>query len=82
MKQLVGTMRAIEPGVVALACVTDPGADAVREMLASIGSGRPRRTAIIAGGVAAERHQSLFRRAKMEVVGQDADWRPVLARLH
>jgi len=47
VKQLVGTMRAIEPDV-----------------------------------VAAERHQSLFRRAKMEVVGQDTDWRPVLARLH
>jgi hypothetical protein len=36
---------------------------------------------MIAGGVAAERHLALFRRAKIEVVGQDTDWGPILARL-
>lgn len=82
VQQLVGAMRAIEPNVVALACVTDPGADAVRETLAAIGAARARRTLVIAGGVAAERHQALFRRAKIEVVGQDADWRTVLRRLN
>jgi DNA-binding transcriptional MerR regulator len=80
--QLVGAMRAIEPDVVALACVTDPGAETVRETLATIAAGRPRRTMIIAGGVAAERHQALFRRSRIEVVGQNADWTPLLTRLH
>lgn len=82
VKQLVGTTRAIEPDVVALACVTDPGAEVVRETLAAIAAGRPRRTLVIAGGIAAEHHHALFRRAKIEVVRQDNDWRPVLARLH
>ena len=82
VKQLVGTTRAIEPDVVALACVTDPGAEVVRETLATIAAGRPRRTLVIAGGIAAEHHHALFRRAKIEVVRQDNDWRPVLARLH
>jgi DNA-binding transcriptional MerR regulator len=81
VQQLVGTMRAIEPDVVAVACVTDPGAEAIREILAAIGAGRPRGTTLIAGGVAAERHRALFRRAKMDVVGQDADWKPILDRL-
>jgi DNA-binding transcriptional MerR regulator/methylmalonyl-CoA mutase cobalamin-binding subunit len=82
VKQLVGAMRAVEPDVVALACVTDPGADALRETLAAIAAGRPRRTVIIAGGVAAERHHESFRRAKIDVVAEDADWRTVLGRLH
>jgi len=82
VKQLVGAMRAVEPDVVALACVTDPGADALRETLAAIAAGRPRRTVIIAGGVAAERHHESFRRAKIDVVDEDADWRTVLGRLH
>jgi len=82
VQQLVGTMRALEPDVVALACVTDPGADVVRDTLTTIGAGRPRRTALIAGGVAAEQHQALFRRAKIEVVGRDVDWKAVLGRFH
>ena len=81
VQQLVGTMRAIEPDVVAVACVTDPGTEQVRETLAAIGAGRPRGTTLIAGGVAAERHRALFRRAKMEVVGQSDDWKPILDRL-
>ena len=81
VSQLVGAMRAVGPDVVALACVTDPGASAVRETLAGITAGRPRGIAMIAGGVAAEGHLALFRRAKIEVVGQDTDWGPILARL-
>ena len=81
VQQLVGTMRAIEPDVVAVACVTDPGAKQVRQTIAVIGAGRRRGMTLIAGGVAAERHRALFRRAKMEVVGQDADWKPILDRL-
>jgi DNA-binding transcriptional MerR regulator len=81
VEQLVGTMRAIEPDVVALACVTDPGTEQIRETLAAIGAGRPRGTTIIAGGIAAERHRALFRRAKMDVVGQGDDWTPILDRL-
>jgi DNA-binding transcriptional MerR regulator len=82
VKQLVGAMRAVEPDVAALACVTDPGPDVVGETLATIAAGRPRRTVIIAGGVAAERHHKLFRRAKIDVVAEDADWRAVVGRLH
>jgi DNA-binding transcriptional MerR regulator len=81
VQQLVGTMRAIEPDVVAVACVTDPGVQQVRETLAAIGAGRPRGTTLIAGGLAAERHRALFRRAKIDVVGQDDDWAPILDRL-
>jgi methanogenic corrinoid protein MtbC1 len=81
VQQLVGTMRATEPDVVAIACVTDPGVEQVREALAAIGAGRPRGTTVIAGGGAAERHRALFRRAKMAVVGQEADWKPILDRL-
>lgn len=79
--QLVGAMQSAGPDVVALACVTDPGASAVREILAALTAGRPRGIAMIAGGVAAKRHLALFRRAKIEVVGQDTDWGPILARL-
>lgn len=79
--QLVGAMRALEPDVVALACVTDPGAAAVRETLAAVAAARPRTTRIIAGGVAAERHLASFKRAKITVVGEDADWARILARL-
>ena len=79
--QLVGTMRAIAPDAVALACVTDPGAEAVRDTLAAIGAGRPHGTTIIAGGIAAVRHRTLFRRAKIDIVGQEADWKPILDRL-
>ena len=81
VQQLVGAMRAIEPDVVAVACVTDPGVQQVRETLAAIGAGRPHGTTLIAGGVAAVRHRTLFRRAKFDVVGQDDDWTPILDRL-
>lgn len=76
--QLVEAMRTLAPDLVALACVTDPGPAALRATIAAIAAGRPRGTRIVAGGVAAERHRALFRRARIAVVADDADWKAVL----
>jgi DNA-binding transcriptional MerR regulator len=76
--ELIRTLRELRPDVVALSCVQDPGARAVRELLRAIVRRLPRGTRLVVGGRGAEQHPRAVN--GMGILVRDGDkWAQALA---
>ena len=78
LEHLGHVARRLRAAVVALACVHDPGATALRRTLAAVGRALPARTGCVIGGRAAVRHAAVCTRAGMLVIDDEASWRRAL----
>ena len=76
--ELVRVMRTLRPEVVALSCVTDPGARAVRRVFEPLRAAAGQGTRIVGGGPGLARHRSLCTALGVRLVHEERDWPAVL----
>jgi DNA-binding transcriptional MerR regulator len=77
IEHLAHVTRRLRPDLVALGCVNDPGAAALRRTLAALVRALPARTRCIIGGRTAVRRAAICERAGLTVVDDDTAWRQV-----
>jgi DNA-binding transcriptional MerR regulator len=76
--ELTRALRDLRPDVVALSCVQDPGARAVRDVLREIARSLPRGTRLVVGGRGAELHPRAVNGVAI-LVRDEEEWSAALA---
>lgn len=79
VEQVLRTVEAVKPDLVALSSVSDPGRKELRATLKSIASALPSSVRVVIGGRAAEEHADVCDELGLSRIVDEAAWRRALA---